>query len=179
MTEEPHRFLYKRDKPMPMKLMAALAALFSLGGLAYSPVFSIVMGIAAAGLFVYQNGIELNFNNRSYRLISALGPQAFGTWQPLPNIKCVSVFKTELVSTTYGRSNASITTNHTVIQVNLATEQNQRIRLFETENTQEAFVFAERVAKKLNLNIWDATEREGKWLDRTDDPSTHDKPTTP
>jgi len=51
-----------------------------------------------------------------------------------------------------------------VIQVNLATEQNQRIRLLETDNVEEAFAFAKEVSQKLNLQVWDATGKEGKWL---------------
>lgn len=160
-----YRFLYKRDKPMPMKIMGILAAIFSIGGLAYSPLFGVMMALGAGGLLAYQSGIEVNFTKRTYRMISALGPQGFGRWEPLPEIKCVSVFKTKLVSSTYGRSNASITTTQTVIQVNLATEQNKRIRVFETEKVGEALVFAKDLAQKLDLNIWDATEREGKWME--------------
>lgn len=166
MKEDTYRFLYKRDKPMPMKIMGIIAAVFSIGGLAYSPVFGVILAVGAIGLIAYQSGIEVNYKDRTYRMITAMGPQAFGSWEPLPAIKCVSVFKTNLVSKTYGRSNASITTNQTVIQVNLATEQNKRIRLFETEEMEEAFVFAKDLAQKLDLNIWDATAKEGKWLDK-------------
>ncbi|MDB4655874.1 hypothetical protein OAE48_03405 [Flavobacteriales bacterium] len=97
-------------------------------------------------------------------MITAMGTQGVGSWEPLSEIKCVSIFKINLVSSTYGRSNASITTRQTVIQVNLATEQNKRIRLFETEEIEEAIVFAKNVAQKLDLNIWDALGKEGKWL---------------
>ncbi len=124
------------------------------------------MALGAGGLLAYQNGVEVNFKERTYRMITAFGPQGFGAWEPLPTIKCVSIFKANLVSSTYGRSNASITTKQTVIQVNLATEKNKRIRLFETEKIEEAFIFAKAIGQKLELNIWDATKREGKWLDR-------------
>lgn len=164
MKDEIYQFLYKRDKPMPMKIMGFVAAVFSLGGLATYPIFGVVLALAAVGLTVYQSGIEVNFKERRYRLITAMGTQGFGAWEPLPPIKCVSVFKTTLVSSTYGRSTASITTKQTVIQVNLATEQNKRIRLFETEDLQEAFNFAKDVASKLDLKVWDATEKEGKWI---------------
>ncbi|MCB9187216.1 MAG: hypothetical protein H6601_10820 [Flavobacteriales bacterium] len=141
-------------------------ALFSIGGLVTTPVFGIVLAIGAGGLLMYQSGIEVNYNERTYRLITAFGPQGFGTWEPLPPINCVSVFKTQLVSSTYGRSNASVTTREEVIQVNLATEQNQRIRLFETDNIEEAFAFAKKVSEKLDLKVWDATTREGHWVER-------------
>lgn len=164
MKEDSYQFLYKRDKPMSMKVLGILAAVFSIGGLAFTPLFSVILAIGAGGLLIYQNGIEVNFKERSYRMITAFGSQAFGTWQPLPPLKCVSVFKTQLVSSTYGRSNASITTREEVVQVNLATEQNQRIRLFETDNSEEAFTFAKDLAQKLDLNIWDATDKVGKWM---------------
>ena len=164
MKEEVHQFLYKRDKPMPMKIMGVLVAVFSIGGLAYSPFFGVTMVLCAVALLAYQSGIEVNFKERSYRLITAMGPKGFGSWEPLPEIKCVSVFKTTFVSSTYGgRSNASITAEQSVIQINFATEQNKRILLFETQDLGEAFVFAKDTARKLDLNIWDATEKEGKW----------------
>jgi len=164
MKNDIYQFLYKRDKPMAMKVMGVLVALFSIGGLATTPVFGVVMALAAGGLLAYQPGIEVNFAERTYRMITAFGPRGFGNWEPLPALKCVSVFKTQLVSSTYGRTNASVTTREEVIQVNLATEQNQRIRLLETDNAEQAFAFAKEVSQKLNLQVWDATGKEGKWL---------------
>lgn len=150
---------------MSMKIMGIIVALFSIGGLVTTPVFGIVLALGAGGLIAYQSGIEVNFQERSYRLITAFGPQGFGSWEPLPPLKCVSVFKTQLVSSTYGRSNASVTTREEVIQVNLATEQNKRIRLLETQNMDEAFAFAKEASQKLDLKVWDATSKEGQWLD--------------
>lgn len=167
MKTDIYQFLYKRDKPMSMKIMGIIVALFSVGGLASKPVIGVVLALGAGGILAYQNGIELNFAERTFRLITAFGQQGFGNWEPLPPIKCVSIFKTQLVSSTYGRSNASVTTRQDVIQVNLATEQNKRIRLFETDNFEEALLFATEVSQKLNLMIWDATTRDGKWLDQT------------
>ena len=166
MKEEIHQFLYKQDKPKSFKILGVLAVIFSLGGLATSPVFGVIMALVAVGLLAYQNGVEVNVKERTYRMITAIGPKVFGQWQPLPAIKCVSVFKTNLVNSTYSRSNRSVTTKQTVIQVNLATEQNDRIRVFETEEIEEAFVFAKEFAQKLNLNVWDATEPQGKWLNK-------------
>jgi hypothetical protein len=165
VKNEVYQYLYKRDKPASMKIMGIIVALFSIGGLASSPVFGILMVLAAGGLLSYQRGIEINFEERNYRLITAFGTQGFGEWQQLPEIKCVSVFKTTLTSRTYGRSNASVTSTESVIQVNLATIQNTRIRLLETEDLDEAFAFAKEVSCKLNLPIWDASAKEGSWMD--------------
>jgi hypothetical protein len=160
-----YRFIYKRDKPTSLKVMGIVAALFSLVGLSYTPVFSVVMALAAAGLFLYQSGIEIDFNLGQYRLITAFGSLGFGNWEAIPALKCVSVFKTKFSSRTYGRSNASVTTSEQVIQVNLVTERNKRVLLFESEDMHQAFGFAQKVGAKLNQKVWDATEKEGKWLD--------------
>ena len=159
------RVIHPNDKPMPMKVLGIIMALFSLGLLATSPVFGIVMALGAGGLLAYQSGIEVNFRQRTYRTITAFGPLAFGTWQPLPALTSVSVFRTQVVSRTYGRSNASITSREEVIQVNLATGRNERIRLLETEHMEEAFTFAKEVAQQLDLRLWDATSKEGQWVD--------------
>lgn len=159
------RVIHTRDKPMPIKVLGIIVALFSLGMLATSPVFGIVLALVAGGLLAYQSGIEVNFRQRSYRTITAFGPQAFGTWQPLPALTSVSVFRTQVVSRTYGRSNASFTSRDEVIQVNLTTERNERIRRLETEHMEEAFVFAKEVAQQLDLRLWDATSKEGQWVD--------------
>lgn len=164
LEKNPYRFIYKREKPTSMKLMGVLAALFSLGGLAYTPVFGVAMALAAGGLLLYQSGIEVDFNEKKYRLITAFGSQGFGNWEPIPALKCVSVFKTKFSSQTYGRSSASITTTQHVIQVNLVTAQNKRFLLFESNDKNEAFDFANEVAAKLDRRVWDATDREGKWL---------------
>lgn len=165
MKEDIYQYLYKRDKPMSIKIMGIILAIFSIGGLASAPLLGIAMALAAFGLITYQSGIEVDFTAQTYRLVTAFGSKGFGDWKPFPPIKCVSVFKTNLVSTTYGRSNASITTRNEVIQVNLATEQNERIQLHETENMDEAMTFAKDVAQKLNLKVWDATTKEGKWVE--------------
>lgn len=165
MKNDIYQYLYKRDKPRSMKIMGVIVALFSIGGLASTPALGIALAIGAGGILTYQSGIEVNFKERTFRLITAFGSQGFGNWQPLPPIKCVSVFRTQLVSKTYGRSNASVTSKEEVIQVNLATEDKKRIRLLETESIDEAFAFAKEVSQKLDLQIWDATTKQGKWID--------------
>ncbi len=164
MTNHIYQFLYKRDKPRPIKILGIIVAIFSVGGLVYSLVLGVIMALGAVGLIAYQSGIEVNFEERTYRLINAFGHQGFGSWESLPPLKCVSLFKTQLVSTTYARSSASVTTRDQVIQVNLATEQNARILLFETNNIEEAIVIAKEASHKLNLKIWDATTSDGKWM---------------
>jgi hypothetical protein len=52
-----------------------------------------------------------------------------------------------------------------VVQVNLITERNQKIKILEVESKEPAFLLAKAVARKLDVNVWDATEREGNWVE--------------
>ncbi|MDB4655875.1 hypothetical protein OAE48_03410 [Flavobacteriales bacterium] len=65
MKEDIYQFLYRRDKPMPMKIMGVIVALFSIGGIASSPFFGIIMALGAGGLIAYQSGIEVNFKEKT------------------------------------------------------------------------------------------------------------------
>lgn len=161
---EIYKYLYKRDKPVFIKILGSLVAAFAIIRIANTPVFSVIMGLGSIGLFSYQTGIEINFKNKMHRLISSFGPVNLGDWQPLPRLKYVSIFRVNLVSTVTGRSGASITQKEGVIQVNLITEQNKKLRLLETEDLDEALQFAKELSPKLNLKIWDAMEKKGKWL---------------
>jgi hypothetical protein len=158
-----YRFLYTRDKPKALKLAGVIVALFSVGGLMTTPLFGVVMAVGAVGLLTWQSGIEVNIKERKYRLINSFGPVGVGDWDKLPPLKCVSVFKTNLVSNTYSRTGMAVTNRDAVIQVNFATESNQRIRLYDTEDVEDAFEFAKDLAKEFDLKIWDATSREQKW----------------
>lgn len=121
----------------------------------------IIVGIL---LYVYQQGIEVDFKVHTYRNIISIGPLSFGKWEVIPPLKSISVFKATIVSTATSRANVTISQREKVIQVNLITERNKRIKVLETENKTEAIDFAQKIAPILNLDVWDATEQEGKWL---------------
>ena len=145
-------------------MAGVIVALFSIGGLATTPLLGVVMALGAIGLLGWQSGIEVNFEEGKYRLINSFGPVGIGDWDSLPPIKCVAVFKTNLVSNTYSRTGLAVQSRDSVIQVNLATQNNQRIRLYDTDEVEDAFEFAQDVANRLDLKIWDATTKDQKWL---------------
>lgn len=164
LTNEIYHYLYKRDKPFIVKLLAYILGLIALINLLNTPLYSVVMVVGSAGILTFYNGIELDFKNQTYRNINSVGTMGFGEWIPFPDFQYVSVFAVNLVSSVYGRSGASVTQKQGVFQVNLITKQNKRIRVLETENIEEAFQFAKEIAPKLNLKIWDATTKEANWL---------------
>jgi hypothetical protein len=118
-----------------------------------------------AGLFLlYQTGIEINFQQKTYRYITSFGIYDFGNWVDLPELKLISVFKLNISSSFFSRSGRSTTKNDIVIQVNLVSHDNKRIKLLESKNVNEAFAYANELIPLLNLKVWDATDKEGKWV---------------
>lgn len=161
---ENYTYIYKRDKPFLFKLIAFIVAAFALFRIMNTPIFSFILGLASTLIFVYQTGIEIDFNNKKYRLITTFGPQVFGEWLDLPEIEYISFFKTNLVSSATGISNTSISYSQEVFQVNLIVGNNKILRMFELNNKNESYDFAKFYALKLKVDIYDATVRPAKWI---------------
>lgn len=110
-----------------------------------------------------ENGIAINFNNKTYRSFKSIFGFTFGQWKPLPNIEYISIFKTTEVTTVWART-ASTNVSSTVIKVNLFYNTNQKIEVYNTHNVDEAFKKAKEIAAVLNINILDATTKDSKWV---------------
>ena len=50
MNPEIYCYIYTRYKPMSLKILGIVVALFSVMGLAYSPVFGILMALGGIGV---------------------------------------------------------------------------------------------------------------------------------
>jgi hypothetical protein len=161
-----YKYLYKRNKPVLITILGFVFALFALIRITYNPVFSLVLGIIALLLIFFESGIEFDFNKNTYHLINSFGPWCIGDWKPIPSLNYISVFNVNLVSSLTGKSGASVNSKQGVYQVNIITEKNLQLRVLETEDIDEAFQFAKDFAPNLDLKIWDATSKKGKWLQR-------------
>ena len=137
----------------------------------FAPLWSIISGIVAMGIFLYDDGIEVDFGLKKYRYFTSFGSLVLGEWLDISDMHYISVFKTGLTLTfndpymgaNYGSDTISA---KDVLQVNLIVGHNERLRLLETGDLQsDVFGFAKQLASKLNLRIWDATERKGKWYE--------------
>lgn len=162
---EIHRFLYKSDKAGHINFIAYILAFIALVAGIESIITAILLVLVAAVLYFFQRGIELDLRNGTYRFIIAFGPVRIGSWDKLPALKTISVFSTNKVSTLTSRANNESEFKNRVVQVNLITERNQKIKILEVESKEPAFLLAKAVARKLDVNVWDATEREGNWVE--------------
>lgn len=156
-------YYYNRNRALFSRIAVILIAISIL---TITRTFYLVSGIillAAIAFFMYRTGIEVDFTKKRYRLISRPGSPSEIDWNDLPPLQYVSIFRTTYARITRGRSNIGYKRRYSVIQVNLITAKNNRITVFETYSTEEAFECAALFAKHLQLRIWDATEKTGKW----------------
>jgi hypothetical protein len=158
-------FIYKRDKPVPLIIIGYFLAGFAILGFPESVILSSLLAVASALVLLYHTGIEIDFNNKRYRVFTTLRFFKFGRWMTIPELKYVSVFRVNFLSTNTSRAGRTLTLKNEVLQVNIITKSKMRILLFETLNASKAFELAKEVAAAMSLKIWDASERGGgNWL---------------
>lgn len=88
----------------------------------------------------------------------------FGQWEPLPSFESISIFSAKK-SQDMAVDSQFATVTFTEIEVNLVYNKNRRLTVFTTKDFNKALNIAQLFADKLALRIYDATQREGKWLD--------------
>jgi len=130
----------------------------------YNPAISIITALVVLGIFVFQTGIEIHFENNKYRFILAFGPIGIGKWKELPLIKHVAILSVRLRENLTARSGLTTTYVKKVIQVSLITQSNQKLKLIETTDYTRAFDTAKAIGNKQNLQVWDATSKVGKYV---------------
>lgn len=110
-----------------------------------------------------QDGVELDYENKTYRRVKSFLGLTVGKWQPLPEIEYVSVFKTTETTTVWAAS-ASANVSSSVVKINLFYNTNQKIEVYDSKNLDEAFSTAKQIASALEVDVLDATSRDTKWL---------------
>jgi hypothetical protein len=157
------KFLYKKDKPLFIKILSLILGIMALAMIWESPLTGSLFFIVALALFLLQEGIQVIFTEKKYRTFTTFRIATFGKWKKLPPISYISVFKERQAAQV-----SSITANYTLrltfIQVNLITEDKRRINLYTAKSEEEAFAFAKDVSEKLKLRVFDATSDERKFI---------------
>lgn len=163
VNTEIERYVNKSSKSVIFYVVSTIVTLYAIFWLQYFIFGGIAVGII---IFVgFNSGMEIDFSKQKYRSVKFLGPISFGTWLDLPEIKYISVFSVKIVSGVRGLSNTRISNTEKAIQVNLIHGKNERLKIYQTTETEDAFSKATTIAKKLNLKIYDATSGKGDWLE--------------
>jgi len=159
--------VFKQKKSLLFRVIAALILLWSLMWINTFILGTSIISLCCLYYISSANGIELDLTNKKYREVSWIGSMGIGKWQNLPEAKYISVFKTLLSHSLEGRSGTTITQKNTVIQVNLIHGKNKRLKVYQTDDKEEAFEKAKIISEKLDLRILDATSRQRVWLDQS------------
>jgi hypothetical protein len=154
--------IYNKPIPTPKLIYGVGLVVISIISLISGNNISF-MFLGLSFYFLKKDGIEIDLQHRQYRDLISLFGISYGKWKALPDIEYVSVFKTTQTSRVWV-STANTNVTSTAVKVNLFYNTNQKIEAYETENVDEAFKIGKEIAKMLNIDILDATERESKWL---------------
>ncbi len=153
---------YNRPRPTLQLIYGVGLLVLSSFALISGNFLGILFGVA--GFYFFRNeGLEMNLENSQYRTTTSLFNLTFGTWNPLPEIEYVSVFKTTQTSRVWV-STASTQVTISCVKVNLFYNTNRKIEAYETDNTDQAFAIATQIASALHLKILDATSKDPNWL---------------
>lgn len=124
----------------------------------YGPQFMLLwIFMVFLGLFIITGeGIEINFNNKSYRTIYRILGADIGFWKDLPPMVYVSVFETRVNQTIGGKSfssTATATVSSKVAMINLFDADNRPETLYMTKNKEAAVEIAEKLRQAYGVEI--------------------------
>ena len=109
-------------------------------------IFLIINGIA----FSVVRDYHFDFQNKQYKILYCLGPLQIGKWQSFKKLEYISVFKN-------GKD---------LYEVNLWYNTNKRFNISTTNNLDAAFEGGKEIAKKLAIDMVDASDpHNSKWVD--------------
>ena len=124
----------------------------------YGPQF-IVVGIFIIFLGLYlvtAEGIEIDLDNKSYRIVYRILGADIGFWKDLPPMVYVSVFETRVNQTIGGKSfssTATATVSSKVAMINLFDADNRPKTLYMTKNKEAAIVIAKKLGEAYGVEV--------------------------
>ncbi len=159
-----YRYVYSKMTPKSYWILGVIIFAISIVALLLNTAVGVIVVLFGSYQILSREGIEVDIVNKKYRKFSSFGPVFLGEWISFSEVHYISVFNVTLVSNPMAipedyESRTNIT------QVNLITGHSTRLKLIETTDETDAWEFAKELATKLNLKIWDATGKKGKWYE--------------
>jgi hypothetical protein len=146
-------------------VFAIILSLFSIYLFFAGTLFGVIL-LGAALKLSLREGFELNLEEKKYRNVYSIFAINFGSWKKLPEIEYVSVFKTIKNSRTRVIA-AEANLGFEVFKLNLFYNKNKHIEAYVSDEKEDAFTVAKHIATVLELDIYDATTPEKKWINIT------------
>lgn len=157
---------FKHKKPEAVKALLMMLVLIGLFfGITSSSIIGFVLSTVGIFFLVIDNAMIVDLDNKRYRQAILFRDKATGRWKSLPEVSYVSVFVTTMVSTSHSITYRSIVMKEKVVMVNLIYDKHKRLNIYQSKDREEAIEKAALVARKLDVRIFDATTRDGKWVE--------------
>lgn len=137
-----------------------------IAGVYFLIVFNIWgLPLILAGIFVSftNTGIQIDFENNSYKEYFGLLFLKFGKWKPLPKIQYVTMFIDRAVQEMHV---ASISGTQTLddIKINLVIAKNSYITAGKFKNKTESMKTGKYLAVNLKTKLLDYTSSKSEWI---------------
>ncbi len=150
----------KHLAPIPLVKIIFALVVFLMGAyilIAQSGIFYGLLFIAAGLRLSMRQGIEIDLEKKRYRHLSSIFAIDFGSWQDIPNIEYISVFRTKQKNRLRFFV-AQALTEKEVFKLNLFHSTNKHIEAYVTETIEDAFEVANHMAMALDTEVYDATK---------------------
>lgn len=138
-----------------------LKALHSLYEQSY--VSFLILTLIAVVIFIAKKGITISPSLQQYRYFFGLLKFKLGKWQTLPEFESISIFRARKSQTSTIATQSS-TAYFSEIEVNLIYNTSRKLTVFISDKYDAALEKARYFESLFKLPIYDATEREGKWI---------------
>jgi len=133
-----------------------------LGVITYNLPIGIAMLAAGPVSQFITVGIQINFDEKTYRDYTSFFGAVTGAWYHLPEIEYISIYGETYSQTTHSLSN-SYKKSDSAIAVQLVCPTLERIFICDSKNKADAFNTASVLSQHLQLRILDSTVPGQKW----------------
>jgi hypothetical protein len=107
--------------------------------------------------------LSVSFSLAKYRYTFSLFQLKIGSWQSFPNFESISIFNAKK-SQGMSAGSQSGTAVFSELEVNLVYNRSRRLTIYTTQKFDKALSVANIFAEKLDLRIYDASTRDGHWI---------------
>ncbi|MEZ4804162.1 MAG: hypothetical protein R2852_01370 [Bacteroidia bacterium] len=108
--------------------------------------------------------ITPSYSMQKYRIGISIFNHEFGTWEAFPNFEYISIFSSKK-SQNMNVQSQQATAAFKEIEVNLIYNRSRRLTLYTCQSFKDALNIAHQVGNQLNLKIYNATLKEGEWIE--------------
>ncbi len=146
------------------KILGATFMLIGLTQCLNMNFFGLILLILGLISLLAKKELTISFSLARYRYAFVIFGLRSGKWITLPEFESISMFSAKK-SQGMASGSQSATFSYSEIEVNLVYNRSRRLTVYLTKDFSKALEIARKFAAKFELSIYDATKREGEWIE--------------